>query len=150
MKKKPAKKPHKSSQSPGPDIKTEIGQLIRKNNLSLCLECGKCSAVCPMLEFYGEYSYDRYCLTCQECTFFCPSGVIFQDFMTELRECLIDHGYKEYALFCPTCGNYLMPQKEFEYFQKNPDSGKISELLTICPQCKKNNYAETLYRLAPL
>jgi len=172
MKKKPAKNPHKSSQSTGPDMKTEIGQLIRKNNLSLCLECGKCSAVCPMLEFYGEYSYDRsprgvverlsfnpekiddealwYCLTCRECTFFCPSGVIFQDFMTELRECLIDHGYKEYALFCPTCGSYLMPQKEFESFQKNPDSGKISELLTICPQCKKNNYAETLYRFAPL
>ena len=91
------------------DIKIEIKQCTSKNNLNLCLECGKCSAVCPMLDFYGEYEYRRsprgvverlslapedieeeealwYCLTCQECTFFCPSGVEFQTFMMELRE----------------------------------------------------------------
>ena len=70
--------------------------------------------------------------------------------MMELRDCLIEHGYKKYALFCPLCDSYLMPKKEFEGFEKNLNGGKISELLAVCPKCKKDNYVETLYRLAPL
>ena len=153
------------------DMKTKIKQLVRENSLNYCLECGKCSAVCPMLDFYGEYVYDRsprgvverlsldpqeiegeealwYCLTCQECTFFCPSGVNFQDFMTELRELLLLYGYREYAVFCHLCGGYLMPKRAFENFQKILEGGRTGELLSVCPQCKKNNYAETLYKLA--
>jgi len=71
-----------------------------------------------MLDFYGEYEYQRsprgvverlslapddieeeealwYCLTCQECTFFCPSGVDFQGFMMALRELLLQRGHKK-------------------------------------------------------
>ena len=156
------------------DIKIEIKQCTSKNNLNLCLECGKCSAVCPMLDFYGEYEYRRsprgvverlslapedieeeealwYCLTCQECTFFCPSGVDFQSFMMELRELLLERGHKKYAVFCHVCGEYLMPKKEFEYLQKDPDKGKhLGELLAVCPRCKKTGYAEVLHRVAPL
>ena len=128
-------------------MQSELQQNILKNNLNLCLECGKCSAVCPMLDFYGEYVYQRsprgvverlslapekiedeealwYCLTCQECTFFCPSGVNFQDFMMELRELLLQRGHKKYAVFCDVCGSYLMPKKEFQYLQKDPNKGK--------------------------
>ena len=123
-----------------------------------------------MLDFYGEYVYDRsprgvverlslvpeniddealwYCLTCQECTFFCPSGIDFQSFMIELRELLLETGYKKFALFCSICGSYLMPKKEFEYFQKDPDARKTSELLSVCGRCKKNNYVENVHRAA--
>ena len=96
--------------------------MIRANNLNLCLECGKCSSVCPMLVLYGNYNYDRsprgvvermslndpgtlddetfwYCLTCQECSFYCPSGVDFQNFMMALREILIAQGLKKFAVF---------------------------------------------------
>ncbi len=151
-------------------MKSRIRQFVRKNNLNYCLECGKCSAVCPMLDFYGEYVYDRsprgvverlsldpenfddealwYCLACQECTFFCPSGVNFQDFMTELRGLLLANGHTRYAVFCEVCGGYLMPKKEFENFQQILDRGETGKLLSLCPQCKKNSYMETLYKLA--
>ncbi len=152
-------------------MKTRIEQFVRENNLNYCVECGKCSAVCPMLDFYGEYVYERsprgvvervsltpdeiedeeglwYCLACQECSFCCPSGVNFEGFMTELRDLLLQHGHKKYAVFCQVCGGYLMPKKAFENFQKILEGGKTGELLSVCPQCKKNHHVEILHRLA--
>ena len=158
------------SKKPGSTLKTDIEKLIQSNNLHFCLECGKCSAICPMVAFYGDYNYDRspravverlslypenaddealwYCLTCQECTFYCPSGVTFQNFMTELRERLIQHGYKKYATFCPVCGGYIMPKKEFEHLKEIPNTKATGELLSICPRCKEDAYRETLHRFA--
>lgn len=156
------------------DIKFEIRRQILDHSLNFCLECGKCSAVCPMLDFYGEYEYQRsprgvverlslapddiedeealwYCLTCRECTFFCPSGVDFQGFMMDLRDLLLHQGHQQYAVFCPVCGSYLMPRKEFEYLQKDPERGKgLGELLAVCPRCKKGSYSEVLHRMAPV
>lgn len=150
-------------------LKTEIEGLIQENNLYLCLECGKCSAVCPMLDFYGEYVYDRsprgvverlsfdpekiddealwYCLACKECTFFCPCGINFQNFMMALRGLLLQHGYDKHALFCPVCGNYIMPKKEFEHLQKGESGEKIGELLSVCEGCKKSSYVDIVYRV---
>lgn len=147
-------------------LKTEVERLVQENNLHFCLECGKCSAICPMLNVYGGYLYDRsprgvverlsidpenlgdevlwYCLPCQACTFLCPSGVNFQSFMTELRELLLRHGYRKYALFCPQCGRYFLPKAEFEYIQKMVDGRKMGEYLSICPECKTFKYMETL------
>jgi heterodisulfide reductase subunit C len=150
-------------------LKTEIEGLVRENNLYLCLECGKCSAVCPMLDFYGEYVYDRsprgvverlsfdpekiddealwYCLACKECTFFCPCGINFQNFMMALRELLLQHGYDKHALFCPVCGSYIMPKKEFEHLQKGESAENIGELLSVCGRCKKSSYVDIVYRV---
>ncbi|MBW1774072.1 MAG: 4Fe-4S dicluster domain-containing protein [Deltaproteobacteria bacterium] len=152
------------------DLKTVIGQLIEENNLHYCLECGKCSAVCPMLDFYGEYAYDRsprgiveqlsldpesiegealwYCLTCRECTFYCPSGINFQRFMMALRDSLLARGHTKFAMFCPICKSYTMPKKEFEYLLKGTDLEKARDLLEVCPQCKKADYVKTLHRTA--
>jgi Fe-S oxidoreductase len=91
-----------------------------------------------------------YCLTCLECTFFCPSGVHFQSFMMGLRERLLQQGHKQFAVFCPVCGDYLMPKKEFEFLQKNAPEKKLGDLLSVCPRCKKENYLETLHRVAPM
>jgi len=154
-----------------PELKTKIEQLIREKNLNLCFQCGRCSAVCPMLDFYMDYVYERsprgvvdrilfdpedvideslwYCLACQKCTAFCPSGIDFQGFMTKLRELLLQHGYKNFALFCPGCGGYLMPKKEYEYLKKGTDGKTLGDLLSVCHRCKQNNYAEILHRLAP-
>jgi heterodisulfide reductase subunit C len=150
-------------------LKTEIEGLVQENNLYLCLECGKCSAVCPMLDFYGEYVYDRsprgvverlsfdpekiddealwYCLACKECTFFCPCGINFQNFMMALRGVLLQHGYDKHAIFCPVCGSYIMPKKEFEHLQKGESAEKIGELLSVCERCKKSSYVDIVYKV---
>lgn len=152
------------------DLTKEIRNLIDKNHLNMCLECGKCSAVCPMVAFYGgEFVYKRssraiaeklcfdpagiydeaiwYCLACQECTFFCPSGVVFQDFMMELRTLLISRGHKEFAHFCSECGGYMMPKHQVDTLQKNLNGN--GDLLYECPRCTRNRQAEVLRKLSP-
>jgi len=151
-------------------IARELKGLIRKRNLHLCLECGKCSAVCPMLDFYGEYSYERsprgvvegilfdpagfrqdalwYCLTCNECTALCPSGIDFRDFMMELRELLIRGGHTEHAVFCDICGAYIMPIREVEQLEKQGEAKGTGELLRVCDKCKKERHARLLRRVA--
>ena len=152
------------------DLKRAIEQLIWEKNLNLCLECGKCSGICPMKDIYEGYVYQRsprgvverllahpenifdeslwYCLTCLQCTEVCPSTIDFQGFMTELRDLLLQHGHSDYALFCPICGSYIMPKKEFEYLQKGEGGEKIGELLSVCDRCKKNHYVDIVYRVS--
>ena len=151
-------------------LRTEIQTLMDKNHLNMCLECGKCSAVCPMVAFYGgEFVYQRssraiseklcfdatgiydeaiwYCLACQECTFFCPSGVDFQTFMMDLRKLLISKGHREFAHFCSECGGYMMPKQQVNTLQKSLN-GK-GDLLFECPTCKRNRQAEAMRRFYP-
>lgn len=154
------------------ELKAKIEHLVQAHHLNLCLECGKCSSVCVMLNLYGEYLYVRsprgvveqmsldpenieaealwYCLACDECSFYCPSGVNFKDFMMALRELLIRFGYKDFAVFCSDCGEYLMPKKEFEFLVKDSDYIKTKDLLGVCQQCKQKRYTGTLRRMAPL
>ena len=139
--------------------------------LNLCLECGKCSAVCPMVDLYGQYDYGRssraiverilfepekmgdeafwFCLTCEECTFYCPSGVLFQNFMTALRDHMLLQGHTRYAVMCPDCGEYLMPKKELNHLVKLENRKEIEALLSSCPRCKKKKYLDTFKKLAP-
>jgi heterodisulfide reductase subunit C len=152
------------------DLRSEIQALMEANHLNLCLECGKCSAVCPMVKFYGEYVHNRgtrsiverlffdpeaindealwYCWACHECTFFCPSGVDFQNFMIAFRELLVARGYTEHAHFCEVCGAYLMPKKQLEYLETTMDLNQNKELLWECPKCKKGKHLSTLFKLA--
>ena len=148
-----------------------IAKFKREYCLNLCLECGKCSAVCPMVDLYGRYDYSRssraiverilfepdkiadeafwFCLTCEECTFYCPSGVLFQSFMTALRGYMLEQGHRRYAVMCPDCGEYLMPKNEWEYLLKLENRKEIEALLSTCPRCKQKKYMHTLRRMAP-
>jgi len=153
-----------------PDLKSEIQALMEANRLNFCLECGKCSAVCPMIDFYGEYVYKRcaisiveklcfdpegiddealwYCWACKECTFFCPSGVDFQNFMTEFRELLVSNGYRKHAHFCSVCGAYMMPKKQFGYLEETMNLNGNGDLLLECENCKKGKYLNVLFKIA--
>jgi len=160
----------KKKEDKAADLKKEIQALIDANNLHLCVECGKCSAVCPMVNFYGEYVPNRctrsvverlrfssdfmgdealwYCWACKECTFFCPSGVDFQRFMTGLRLLLVSHGYRDQAHFCDVCGDYLMPKRQLECLEATLNKKPNKELLYECPKCKMGRYANVLHSLA--
>lgn len=151
------------------NIAVEIRVLMERNNLNFCLECGKCSPICPMVNLYGEYVRNRctrniverlsfdpggftdealwYCWACKECTFFCPSGVNFQDFMTDFRKLMVSHNQKENAHLCSTCGSYLMPKRQLEVLLKQ-NLHEATELLYECQNCKKERCAAVLHKMS--
>jgi Fe-S oxidoreductase len=85
-------------------METQTEQLKRNRAFS-CLECGKCTAVCPISQVNGSYSPRRLlangifyggedlindhllwsCLTCQLCSQRCPVDVLYSDYMREVR-----------------------------------------------------------------
>jgi len=82
-----------------------IGQAIKVNRAYFCLDCGKCTSVCPISWRQPEFSPramveaarpggdkevlgdDRLweCLTCGRCVQVCPSDVHFLGFMRDMR-----------------------------------------------------------------
>jgi len=82
--------------------------VISKNRAWYCLECGKCSAVCPITRWETrEYTSPRLlvekaiegrtadvlddllfwsCLTCKRCSELCPSDVLFSEFVRDMRQ----------------------------------------------------------------
>lgn len=85
-----------------------VKKLVQENALTLCIECGKCSASCPRMLTGKEYSprilahkliaepdSETYiensvweCLTCGLCEERCPSGVDISKFILEMRTLL--------------------------------------------------------------
>jgi len=78
---------------------------LKKNRVFNCLECGKCTSVCPISRFNGTYSPRRFasrgifygsgdigkdnllwsCLTCKQCSLVCPANVNYSEFMRDAR-----------------------------------------------------------------
>jgi Fe-S oxidoreductase len=89
---------------------TGLESLRRSTRAALCLECGKCSTLCPLSVFGGfsaarllairepgeetREAVDR-CLTCASCEMRCPQQVRFTDFVLGLREHLSSMGPAE-------------------------------------------------------
>jgi heterodisulfide reductase subunit D len=84
-----------------------LQDIVNRNRAWYCLECGKCSAVCPITVWetraycsprlliekaLNGHSADVYedplfwsCLTCKRCSELCPSDVLFSEFMQNAR-----------------------------------------------------------------
>ncbi|HID87714.1 MAG TPA: (Fe-S)-binding protein, partial [Anaerolineae bacterium] len=91
--------------SGGVKVESAIQRAIRSSRAYYCLECGKCTAVCPIALRNPEVSPRRTveemllgegdgllsdellwsCLTCLRCGQVCPSGVAYADFIRDLR-----------------------------------------------------------------
>lgn len=89
-------------------------EVIEANRAWLCLDCGKCSSVCPItLHLVEGYTSPRLlvetavgcgentaledpllwsCLTCQRCSEICPSEVDFSSFVQGARQLAFDRG----------------------------------------------------------
>lgn len=89
-------------------------ELIKANNAWLCLDCGKCSSVCPVaLHLVDRFTSPRLlvetavacgeddtledpllwsCLTCQRCSEICPSEVDFSAFIQGARQLAFKRG----------------------------------------------------------
>jgi Fe-S oxidoreductase len=93
-----------------------LEDIIQETNTFYCLECGKCSGVCPVARFDPQYSprvvveeallglsddliHDKKlfsCLTCYTCQLECPSDVDYPLFMRKVRSLAQkegEHGY---------------------------------------------------------
>ena len=88
--------------------------IINQNRAWYCLECGKCSAVCPIsrwetrrytsprllvekaIEGRRDEVLDDYlfwsCLTCKRCSQLCPSDVYFSEFLRDARALAREEG----------------------------------------------------------
>ncbi len=84
---------------------TDTTEYLKKNRAFLCLECGKCTAVCPISSHNQSFSPRRMvadgmfygaedllednllwsCLTCQLCSQRCPVDVRFSEYMRDIR-----------------------------------------------------------------
>jgi len=81
----------------------DLRELRRTTGAALCLECGKCSTMCPLgrfggfsaarmmsmhdpeSEIHGHADAVERCLTCASCEVRCPQGVRYTDFVRGLR-----------------------------------------------------------------
>jgi Fe-S oxidoreductase len=147
-----------------------LDRLAGRHGLFLCVQCGKCAAVCPMGKLFPDFDYDAsprgvierallgfqmkghaglwFCLTCDVCTDLCPAGVRFRDFVAELRGHLVEGGEREYGSFCNGCGTFLWPQHTTEHMKEA--LGEATEAhLGLCPRCRRYHYGKTMQALAP-
>lgn len=149
---------------------SEIDQLVDQHGLNLCVECGKCVAVCPMELIFDDFSYevsprgvieavlvdggvdlfhtDRFwfCLTCNRCTEICPAGVQFRDFVEATRQLAIQSGITERISVCRICGAYLQPQRVMKYMNEVLGEG-ADETLDLCPSCRQYDFARKVKSL---
>jgi Fe-S oxidoreductase len=92
----------------------DMQDIIKKNRVWYCQECGKCSAVCPITQWESRaFSSPRLlvnkaidgkpeavlddplfwtCLTCKRCSLLCPSDVYFSEFIRDSRALARDQG----------------------------------------------------------
>ena len=140
-------------------IEAKLDAIIKEAGLRSCLECGKCTASCPMGELYASFTYamsprgiiekarhDRnilysaaiwQCLECDECTKACVSGITYRTFMMKLRDLARGCGVIPSGIACRRCGKVFLPAQAMQYME-----GKISGLdearkyLFLCPACR--------------
>jgi len=87
---------------------------VKKTNAYACLECGKCTSVCPVSLHSRQYSprslltkavrqnfdslfqdYDLWsCLTCRRCDAVCPSNIQYSELTQVIRNNAKDSGFK--------------------------------------------------------
>ena len=97
-----------------------IHQVIQTNRAYYCLECGKCTAVCPVARHGRAFSPRSLveevvtgrgeallssslmwvCLTCRRCTEICPSAVLYSEFIRDLRALARQPGAEAVAVPC--------------------------------------------------
>jgi len=144
-----------------------LARIIEERKLSLCVECGKCVASCPMAEFYDRFSFlfsargiikkallgldilrDSniwFCLKCDVCAQLCPAGVKYAEFVEDIRQLAIREGITENSVVCPRCGRYYLPLPTLKRLNeilggKGLDSGFVQ----LCPQCRQDDMAGKL------
>lgn len=146
------------SVTPDPKLGSEFSQKRGITTVKHCIQCGKCSSVCPLVRHREHYSPIEViksvllglkdivissdeiwlCLSCQACTRICPAGIKFQDFMNVLRGILEGKGVTHYIQRCRRCGREFTTTPVLRFAEKLlPKEIRIDEeYLMLCPDCK--------------
>jgi len=132
--------------------------IITQNRAWYCLECGKCSAVCPITlwetrafcsprllieKVLNGCSADIYedplfwsCLTCKRCSELCPSDVLFSEFIRDTRGLARNEGLSgecSHAEVIQTWGRMLadadLNQNRLQWIDRDLRVSKDSEVL---------------------
>ncbi|MDQ7779227.1 MAG: 4Fe-4S dicluster domain-containing protein [Planctomycetota bacterium] len=119
---------------------TALRNAIRRCDLNLCVQCGACSAVCPMTEVFDDLPYAAlprsivrrfllsqptteevrallsdarfwFCLTCDECARRCPAGVKLNEFAAGMRQLAVDNDIRAGAALCASCGTFFSTRR---------------------------------------
>ena len=138
-----------------------LDALAQRCGVFLCVECGKCSAVCPMADLYDDYRYEISprgiiehallglpfdddgsvwsCLTCDTCTDLCPQGVKIRDYVVGVRETQMADGLHDHAAFCEKCHTYIAPNRNWRLVS---DTSRA-----LCVSCRRYDLAEKVRSL---
>ena len=140
-------------------MEEKLDAIMQEAGLHNCLECGKCTASCPMGEIYPSFTYamsprgiiekarhDRsilysaaiwHCLECDACTKACVSGIAYRQFMIKLRDLARDCGVIPSGIACSRCRKVFLPAQAMQHME-----GKINGIeearnyLLLCPSCR--------------
>lgn len=142
-------------------IQDRIHEILEAANAFCCVECGKCSAVCPMPDMYsadtaetspraflksardgdGILFHGRLwcCTECGACTEICPEGVQCLDVIRGLKSAAVDAGHRVDVVACRRCGRGFTGGPVQAYLKTRFVRG-IPRYLDLCPDCRRREY----------
>ena len=141
-----------------------IRRIGKEAGIDRCVECGRCTAVCPMAEMYVNFSIamsprgiikkaltgaaiaaDKnlwYCTECNAGTDACPQQVSCRDLVRGLRRLALDAGKPEEMSVCPCCGESFLavPVEDFVLGRLKNEPPNVKNWLKLCPACRREGY----------
>jgi len=141
-----------------------IRRIGKDAGIDRCVECGRCTAVCPMAEMYVNFSIamsprgiikkaltgealsaDKnlwYCTECNAGTDACPQQVSCRDLVRGLRRLALDAGKPEEMSVCPCCGESFLavPVEHFVLGRLKEEPPNVLNWLKLCPACRREGY----------
>lgn len=139
----------------------EFKQALSEAAAPFCVECGKCTAACPMAEMYPNFSWDLSprgivqqalrdrdllrgqalwcCTQCHACTRTCPAGVDCCLLVARLRplaKLVVGTSQLE---TCAECGGELPPPPVLDYLRSVLPEME-PRYLKLCPTCRRQAY----------
>jgi heterodisulfide reductase subunit C len=141
-----------------------IAAIAREAGIDRCIECGRCTAVCPMAEMYANFSGAMsprglikkalagedvaadpnlwYCTECNAGTDACPQQVSCRELVRGLRRLAVETIDPEAMGRCACCGDpFLAPPVEaFVFSRLSGEPPNVIEWLKLCPACRREGY----------
>lgn len=141
----------------------EFDRALSESSARFCVECGKCTAACPMAEMYPGFSWDLSprgiiqqalrgkeildaqalwcCTQCKACTRTCPAGVDCCGLVENLRPLARSESGMSDSGKCAECGGQLPPKPVLDYLRSVLPDGAELCYLRLCPTCRRQAYA---------